>query len=459
MKNQINESGDKGNLPEYDKKETKSQAKSKKVSRNDNFDTSDDEEITESDRKENLPEYDKKETKSQAKSKKVSKNDNFDTSDDEEITDDDRKENVHKSQSKKVSKNAGRDESEYEDESYRDHKKEETHKTKSRKMSKNTDNAQTDDTEIVTGPKRKQAVKMVQSKKGPKNVNPDQSNDEDTELSRLNRKEKMLDKSLRDDRKCSKSLPDAIIVGVMKGGTETLATFLTVHPSIAMQQKVRAVQFFNKYYDNGLEWYRNQMPCSKPDQITMEKSPQYFIAAKTPGRIYEMNSLIKLIMIVREPISRMISHYDHLKAINPEQVEDTLDDEILKPNGEIDKSSIVIAISLYAIHIKRWLEEFNLKQIHIVDGDNFTEDPSGELNKIETFLGLSHFITEENFEFDEEKGFYCLKTTKDVNCMPKGKGRKHKELDPELLEKLQKLFKPYNEKFFKIIKKRFDWDY
>ena len=118
-----------------------------------------------------------------------------------------------------------------------------------------------------------------------------------------------------------------------------------------------------------------------------------------------------------------------------------------------------MASSLYAVHIKRWLEEFTLKQIHIVDGDKFREDPSGELNKIETFLGLPHFITKENFQFDEEKGFYCLKTTQGVNCMPKGKGRKHKELHPDLIDKLKKFFKPYNEEFFKIIQKRFNWGY
>lgn len=52
----------------------------------------------------------------------------------------------------------------------------------------------------------------------------------------------------------SKKLPQAIIIGVKKGGTRALLEFLRVHPDI------RAVgaepHFFDRSYDKGLEWYR-----------------------------------------------------------------------------------------------------------------------------------------------------------------------------------------------------------
>ncbi|KAK1794262.1 hypothetical protein P4O66_011158 [Electrophorus voltai] len=52
----------------------------------------------------------------------------------------------------------------------------------------------------------------------------------------------------------SKRLPQAIIIGVKKGGTRALLEFLRVHPDI------RAVgaepHFFDRNYDNGLDWYR-----------------------------------------------------------------------------------------------------------------------------------------------------------------------------------------------------------
>lgn len=52
----------------------------------------------------------------------------------------------------------------------------------------------------------------------------------------------------------SKRFPQAIIIGVKKGGTRALLEFLRIHPD------VRAVgaepHFFDRFYDRGLDWYR-----------------------------------------------------------------------------------------------------------------------------------------------------------------------------------------------------------
>lgn len=52
----------------------------------------------------------------------------------------------------------------------------------------------------------------------------------------------------------SKKFPQAIIIGVKKGGTRALLEFLRIHP------EVRAVgaepHFFDRFYEKGLEWYR-----------------------------------------------------------------------------------------------------------------------------------------------------------------------------------------------------------
>lgn len=52
----------------------------------------------------------------------------------------------------------------------------------------------------------------------------------------------------------SKKFPQAIIIGVKKGGTRALLEFLRIHPD------VRAVgaepHFFDRFYEKGLEWYR-----------------------------------------------------------------------------------------------------------------------------------------------------------------------------------------------------------
>ena len=276
---------------------------------------------------------------------------------------------------------------------------------------------------------------------------------------RLRRKQKTLGRIFDHGDNCTKRLPHAIIFGVMKCGTEALSTFLSIHPDIAMQLKLQTVMYFNKNYMKGLDWYRNEMPCSSNGQITMEKSPQYFTSRFVPERIHEMNSSIKLIAIVREPISRAISHYSHVRNIKPGLYPLSFEQTIVDQLDHIDRSHETILKSLYSVHLRRWLEYFKIDQIHIVDGDNFKLHQTDELNKVEHFLGLRRYITPNHFVYNEEKGFYCLNVTGHADCMAKGKGRHHPEVSVTMIERLKQFFKPYNEDLFKIIGRRFDWGY
>ncbi|KAF5896798.1 heparan sulfate glucosamine 3-O-sulfotransferase 3B1-like, partial [Clarias magur] len=93
----------------------------------------------------------------------------------------------------------------------------------------------------------------------------------------------------------SKRLPHAIIVGVKKGGTRALLEFLRVHPDV--RAAGAEPHFFDRFYDNGLEWYRDLMPKTLDGQITMEKTPSYFVTREAPARIYSMSRSTKLIVV------------------------------------------------------------------------------------------------------------------------------------------------------------------
>jgi len=66
-------------------------------------------------------------------------------------------------------------------------------------------------------------------------------------------------------------------MGVRKCGTRALLEMLYLHPKI--QKATGEVHFFDRdeNYNKGLEWYRMQMPHSYYGQITIEKSPSYFV--------------------------------------------------------------------------------------------------------------------------------------------------------------------------------------
>lgn len=77
--------------------------------------------------------------------------------------------------------------------------------------------------------------------------------------------------------RAKRRLPQALIIGVRKCGTRALLEMLYLHPRI--QKAAGEVHFFDRdeNYSKGLEWYRQQMPLSYPNQVTIEKSPSYFV--------------------------------------------------------------------------------------------------------------------------------------------------------------------------------------
>ena len=68
-----------------------------------------------------------------------------------------------------------------------------------------------------------------------------------------------------------------LIIGVRKCGTRALLEMLNL--SARVQKAAGEVHFFDRdeNYLKGLDWYRKKMPHSFRGQITIEKSPSYFV--------------------------------------------------------------------------------------------------------------------------------------------------------------------------------------
>uniref|UniRef100_A0A4W5JYS0 Sulfotransferase n=1 Tax=Hucho hucho TaxID=62062 RepID=A0A4W5JYS0_9TELE len=257
----------------------------------------------------------------------------------------------------------------------------------------------------------------------------------------------------------SKKLPQAIIIGVKKGGTRALLEFLRVHPDI------RAVgaepHFFDRNYENGLEWYRELMPKTLEGQITMEKTPSYFVTREAPARISAMSRDTKLIVVVRDPVTRAISDYTQTLSKNPDIP--TFESLTFKnrTTGLIDTSWSAIQIGIYAKHLDNWLQYFPMGQILFVSGERLISDPAGELGRVQDFLGLKRIITDKHFYFNQTKGFPCLKKAEGSSkphCLGKTKGRTHPNIHPEVVQRLRDFYRPFNMKFYQMTGHNFGWD-
>ncbi|XP_037010591.2 heparan sulfate glucosamine 3-O-sulfotransferase 3B1 [Artibeus jamaicensis] len=257
----------------------------------------------------------------------------------------------------------------------------------------------------------------------------------------------------------SKQLPQAIIIGVKKGGTRALLEFLRVHPD------VRAVgaepHFFDRSYDKGLAWYRDLMPRTLDGQITMEKTPSYFVTREAPARISAMSKDTKLIVVVRDPVTRAISDYTQTLSKRPDIP--TFESLTFKNRtaGLIDTSWSAIQIGIYAKHLEHWLRHFPIGQMLFVSGERLISDPAGELGRVQDFLGLKRIITDKHFYFNKTKGFPCLKKAEGSSkphCLGKTKGRTHPEIDREVVQRLRDFYRPFNLKFYQMTGHDFGWD-
>ncbi|XP_002739746.2 heparan sulfate glucosamine 3-O-sulfotransferase 1-like [Saccoglossus kowalevskii] len=253
-------------------------------------------------------------------------------------------------------------------------------------------------------------------------------------------------------------LPQAIIIGVRKCGTRALLAMLKLHPKI--QAASDEIHFFDREenYSRGLDWYRRRMPYSFPDQITMEKSPAYFITDEVPSRIYEMDPSVKLVLIVREPTTRVISDYTQIHSHKTDKNKPhSKFEELAIQDGEVSIKFKAVRTSNYAKHFDKWLDVFPKDQIHVVDGDKLILNPVPELQKVEDFLGLDHKITYDNFYFNETRGFYCMKDDLMSKCLSESKGRPHPYIEPWILQKLHEFYRPHNARFEELVGMKFDW--
>ena len=270
--------------------------------------------------------------------------------------------------------------------------------------------------------------------------------------------------SFQSNDSCIKRMPNCIMIGVEKAGTFALLTFLSAHPQVVRNTSYTEVYFFDRYYDKGLDWYREKMPYSLPGQVVFEKTPSYFIRSEVPARILRTIPDIRLLLIVRNPVKRSISDYVMQKEIHHGVLKD-FEKFVLHPSGQFEPASPFIQHSLYDFYLQRWLKYFSMDQIHVIDGDAFSSNPLEELKSIEKFLALDSFFTKDMFVFNTTKQFYCLKTMNPergniiTDCLKESKGRKHPKFSPLVIKKMKSFFRPHNEHFYNMTGQHFNWNY
>ncbi|KAH8373171.1 hypothetical protein KR009_000100, partial [Drosophila setifemur] len=256
----------------------------------------------------------------------------------------------------------------------------------------------------------------------------------------------------------SRHFPDTLIIGVKKSGTRALLEFIRLHPDVRAAGS--EVHFFDRHYQRGLRWYRHHMPYTIEGQITMEKTPSYFVTKEVPQRVYHMNPATKLLIVVRDPVTRAISDYTQAAS---KKADMKRFEQLAFVNGSysvVDTNWGPVKIGVYARYLERWLLCFPLSQLLFISGERLIMDPAYEIGRVQDFLGLKRVVTEKHFYFNATKGFPCLfksEARSTPHCLGKTKGRNHPHIDPSAIERLREFYRPFNNKFYQLTGINFAW--
>lgn len=107
---------------------------------------------------------------------------------------------------------------------------------------------------------------------------------------------------------------DFVISGTQKGGTSALDAYLREHPEICMADKKEVHYFDNEdfycYEQLGYLNYHSFFSPNESHKILGEATPIYMYWYDAPKHIWQYNSNMKLIAILRNPIERAYSHWN-----------------------------------------------------------------------------------------------------------------------------------------------------
>ncbi|GFS25401.1 sulfotransferase [Elysia marginata] len=259
--------------------------------------------------------------------------------------------------------------------------------------------------------------------------------------------------------KAIKRFPACIVFGVSKCGTKAVIEYLKLHPHVVAPRS--EINFFNNetlQHQHGLDWYIQQMPPSLDHQITVEKSPDYFQNHLCADLIRAAAPATKLILLLREPIERLVSEYMQLSEKRPGLPE--FDKWVIgQDTGDVDQRVPSVMVSAYSEHVSYWLSVFPREQIHIIESQSLRDYPLQEMRRVEKFLNLQPFFQPDDFYYNSTRGFYCMRMrfSGKTQCLGKSKGREHITVSQSIMEKLQNFYQPYNNKLKQILSLDFPW--
>ena len=254
-----------------------------------------------------------------------------------------------------------------------------------------------------------------------------------------------------------RATPDALIVGAQRCGTTSLFGYLRAHPKI-VPPTVKEVHFFDTHFEYGLDWYRGHFPLKMQlaygQAMTLEATPYYIFHPRALQRIKLLLPGARIIVLLRSPSDRAISHYFHEVRKGHESLpmldafakeEDRLEGELKRLQADESYQSFAHrhfsykSRGVYIDQIERCFELFGREKVHVIHSELMFRSPQSVLNGVYGFLGLPPFTPEVLVRRGRPGGY----AREDV---PDGAH-----------QSLRIFFAPHNQRLYQLVGRDFGW--
>jgi hypothetical protein len=227
----------------------------------------------------------------------------------------------------------------------------------------------------------------------------------------------------------------------MKAGTTSLYHYLQAHPQVATP-RYKAPEFFvaEANWHRGIDWYRRQFPPVGPEVLAVGEASNVYSKYPrfrgVPKRIASLLPDVRLLYAVRDPLSRIRSHYQTRMADGSEKASFA---------EAVFADPIYLDYSRYALQIEQYLEHFAREQLLVVTSEDLRESRDATMRRVYEFIGVDPALVPANLD----REFYQTKDRAIRSPIPLRlrkelkrrfpSTRRFKELEPDVLGAFRRL--------------------
>ena len=243
-----------------------------------------------------------------------------------------------------------------------------------------------------------------------------------------------------------------MIVGAQKAGTTQLYEGLIRHPACFGSVK-KELNYFSELAHRPIGWYRSRFPWAqtvrRAQGICLEASPSYLPSPQALRRMRATLPDAKVIAILRDPVDRAFSHYQHCKTRYRDSrdfavaVCEITKNRTLAPElgaalqDNMEPMLDYVSRGYYALQIEALWQVYPPEQTLILDSADLFDDTNAVCRRVFDFLGLDPYDITMQKVFN--RGYY------------------REKIDPATAAELRSHYRPHDQLLVDLMGQSFRW--